>query len=55
MVPGSLPSWAKKPWECAAKRLRGDPASMTQTERRARAMYMAAESPAKLPPTTIAS
>src|SRR3954447_12386895 len=55
MAPGALPSCAKKPWECAAKRLRGAPASTMQTDRRARATYMAAESPAKLPPTMMAS
>jgi hypothetical protein len=52
---GSLPSCPKKPCECAAKRLRGDPVSMMQTERLARAIYVAADSPAKLPPMMMAS
>src|SRR5689334_14010163 len=55
MALGALPSWAKKPWEWAAKRLRGAPLSMMQTDRRARAIYMAADRPAKLPPMIIAS
>ncbi len=37
------------------KRLRGRPASMTQTFRRLRASCMAADNPAKLPPTIRAS
>jgi hypothetical protein len=34
---------------CGAKRWLGDPVSTMQTVRRSRAMYMAADRPAKLP------
>ena len=50
-----LPSWPRKPWECAEKRLRGWPASTSAMRRRARASCMAAERPAKLPPMMTAS
>src|SRR3954454_24658450 len=52
---GVRPSWHRKPWEACAKRFRGIPVSTTSTRRRARPSCIAAESPAKLPPTTMTS
>jgi hypothetical protein len=57
--PGSPPGW-RRPAPGSRdsrgeKRLRGRPASIISTRRRARASCIAADNPAKLPPTTIAS
>ena len=52
---GGMPSRERKPCMWAAGALRGSPASMTTTERRARVRTRAAERPAAPPPMTATS